>query len=323
MKVKAETSPRRGLEGAPALKSTHPTSSRWIGTLIRMTSAHPAVTRILDVIERLQERPFRTNFVILGEPGTGKEGLARALAQLSRPDGPLVRFDAAGFPEDEALELLCGRGRRAGLAEAADGGTLLVEEVAGFGARVQAALLKLLKTGRCERLGTASVDDVDGWDGLGPGTAAGKRRRMEVGVVAMSDRDLAAEVAAGRFRHDLYYRLARIVLWLPPLRERGEDIGPAAIWTGNRILRAAGVPLELLGAEELRRATPAEKARAIALETEAVEALKAHVWPGNFRELEAVLERALLLYRRGARLGAEEIAAALGPTVSAPPATSA
>ena len=108
-----------------------------------MTSAHPAMTSILDVIERLSDRPYRTNFVLLGEPGTGKEGLARALAQLSCAGGPLVRFDVSGFPEDDALELLCGGGRRGGVAEAADGGTILVEEAAGLGPRVQAALLRL------------------------------------------------------------------------------------------------------------------------------------------------------------------------------------
>lgn len=264
------------------------------------------MTRILDVVERLSDRPYRTNFVLLGEPGTGKEGLGRALANLSCPGGPLVRYDVAGFPEDEALSLLCGSGRRAGVAEAADGGTILVEEAVGLPAQVQAVLLRLLKTGRCEWRGASMVDDGDGM-----GAEQAKSKRLDVRVVAMSDRDLPGEVAAGRFRHDLYYRLARIQLSLPPLRERKEDIGPAVIWMGNRILREARVPLELMGQADFDQAAAGEKLRAIALHPEAIRSLEGHGWPGNFRELEAVLERALLLHRRGPELRAAEIAAAL------------
>jgi DNA-binding NtrC family response regulator len=307
--VKTATTPRRGLEAAPTLKSLHPTASRWIATLIRMTSAHPAMTRILDIVERLSDRPYRTNFVLLGEPGTGKEGLARALSHLSCPGGPLVRYDVAGFPEEEALIALCGGGRRGGLAEAADGGTILIEETAGLGPRVQAALLRLLKTGRCERRGTTALNAGD--DDTEAVARDGKSKRFDVRVIAMSDRDLLPEVTSGHFRHDLYYRLARVVLRLPPLRERIDDIAPAAIWMGNRILQAAHMPRALLGADDFLQATSQEKAQSIALDPAAIVLLKQHNWPGNFRELEAVLERALLLYREGDKLGADEIAAAL------------
>jgi transcriptional regulator of acetoin/glycerol metabolism len=87
---------------APALRSLDPSAARWIGALIRISSPHPAMTRILDVIERLQDRPYRTNFLLAGEPGTGKDGLARALHQLMAPRGALVRLDVAGFPEQAA-----------------------------------------------------------------------------------------------------------------------------------------------------------------------------------------------------------------------------
>jgi two-component system response regulator HupR/HoxA len=126
----------------------------------------------------------------------------------------------------------------------------------------------------------------------------------------MSDHDLPDEVRAGRFRHDLYWRLARIVLTLPPLRERLADLGPAAVWMGNRILRDSGLALELVLAEDYARLSGDDRARAIELPDAAIQALAGHDWPGNFRELEAVLERALLLHRTGRTLGADAIAKA-------------
>jgi DNA-binding NtrC family response regulator len=269
----------------PPLRALHQAAARWIGALIRMTSPHPAMTAALDVVARLQERPYRTNFVLLGEPGTGKEGLARALHQLVCADGPLVRFDVAGFSDADALAALAGDGRRGGAAEAAQGGTLLIEETAGLGPRTQAALIRLLKTGRFD----------------GQADAAGKPPR--VCAIAMSDHDLWAEVRAGRFRHDLYWRLARIVLKLPPLRERKQDIVPAAIWMGNRILRDAGLPFELVTSDDLERTPAADRENLIELKRDAVAALSEPEWVGNLRELEAVLERALLLYREGGSPG--------------------
>lgn len=265
--------------------------------MIRVSSSHPAMTHVLDVIERLQNRPYRTNALILGEPGTGKDGLGRALHQLMAPGAPLVRLDVVGFSEDAGLEALCGKGRRAGAAERAAGGTLMIEEIVGLPARVQEALLRLLKAGRIARVGDA----------------ADRPQRLQVQVIALSDHDVAVAVAAGRLRHDLYHRLARIVLWLPPLRQRKEDVGPTAIWMGNRILKRANLPLDLRATDDLRTAPPQERRRAIEISRDAVDALERHAWPGNFRELEGVLERALLLYRAGQRLDAEAIAAALAP----------
>ena len=287
--------------GGSAFGTMHPAAARWMGALIRMTAPHPALTAILDVIGRLQDEPFRTSFVLLGEPGTGKEGLARALHHLSTStststsaDRPLVRLDVAGFSDDDALAALRGVGKDEGAARRADGGTLLIEEAAGLGPRTQMALLRLLKSGHIDLPG-------------GPEARGAEHDKLRVHAIAMSDHDLAGEVAAGRFRHDLYWRLARIVLTLPPLRERLDDLGPSAVWMGNRILRDAGQPFELVPTEELPRLDPDERARAIELPASAISELRAHDWPGNFRELEAVLERALLLHRAGLVLDAESI----------------
>jgi DNA-binding NtrC family response regulator len=234
---------------------------------------------------------------LLGEPGTGKAGLARALHQLVCPEGPLVRFDVVGFSDDDALAALKGDGKHGGAAQAAAGGALLIGETAGLGPQTQAALIRLLKTGRVD---------------LGPNvkseTPAGERKR--VFAIAMSDHDLLAEMRAGRFRHDLYWRLARIVLKLPPLRERKQDIGPAVIWMGNRILRDAGSPFELVATEDLTRLTPAERGKAIELRRDAIAALAEQEWPGNLRELETVLERALLLYREAGFIDGRAVRAA-------------
>jgi DNA-binding NtrC family response regulator len=289
-------SPIRGkLADGPALKKIDPAAARWIGALIRVSSAHPAMGRILDVVERLTEHPYRTNALVWGEPGTGKGGLARALAQLMAPGRPFVRLDVAGFPEDDALATLCGHGNHPGAAEQANGGYLAIEEVIGLPARVQEALLRLFKTGRVRRLG-ADDDRPD---------------KLQVGAIALGDENVAAAVAAGKLRHDLYWRLARVSLWLPPLRERPEDIPAAAIWMGNRILAAAGVPLELRSTEDLAIAPPNERRRALELAASAITALQAHTWPGNFRELEATIERALLLYRQSSTITDDEIRAAL------------
>ncbi|HEX4461414.1 MAG TPA: sigma 54-interacting transcriptional regulator [Polyangia bacterium] len=264
--------------------------------LTRLASQHPSVRYILDVLTRLRERPYATNVVVRGEPGTGKEGLAHTLHELMHAEGaPLVSVSTAGRPEEVVAAELFGAGPQLkgerpvdGAVAHADGGTLVLDEVIGLSPALQRRLLELVKHGRYHR----EFED--------------RERRSEVGVIVITDGDLKAEVAAGRFRHDLYHKLARLDLVLPPLRERPEDVPGAARWMANRVRLDRGLPatVELEG-------EPHGEADAIVIEKDAIEALRQHRWPGNFRELEIVVERALLLFGNGKRVTADDVQHAL------------
>ena len=264
--------------------------------LKRLASQHPAVRHIFDVIEHLQARPYATNAVIGGEPGTGKEGLAHTLHDLMHPDGgPIVSLSTSGRAEDELAAELFGtapkvRGERPtdGLVVEADGGTLVLDEIIGLSPKLQRRLLELLKRGGYHR---------EGED---------RERRVQLNVCVITDGNLAAEVAAGRFRHDLYHKLARLELVLPPIRERPEDIPQAAVWMANRVLTDRGRPgtVVLEGEGEA-------PAGAIVFRREAIENLRLQRWPGNFRELEIVVERAILLYSDGKQITGGDVTRAL------------
>jgi DNA-binding NtrC family response regulator len=247
----------------------------------RLASAHPGVRYVVDVVERLKARPYSTNVLITGEPGTGKEGLAHTIHELMHPDGaPLISIATGGRSDDDFAAELFGSGPQAkgeratqGAVEMAEGGTLMIDDVAWLSPNLQWRLLDLLRRGAYTRSHEARV------------------RQAQLNVIAITDDDLAKSVAAGRFRHDLFHKLARIHLVLPPLRQRPEDIPAAVEWMARRVLMLRGHAsnVQIEGAE-------APRPDAVVIHKEAIDALRTHNWPGNFRELEVVVERALMLY---------------------------
>jgi len=209
-----------------------------------------------------------TSVLINGETGTGKELIARAIHERSpRRDRTLVKLNcsaiSAGLVESELFGHVKGAftgaaERRVGRFELADGGTLFLDEVSELPVDTQTKLLRVLQEGEFEPVGSSKTIKID------------------VRVIAASNRDLAADVASGRFRADLYYRLNVFPIQVPPLRARAEDIPALAQYFLERFARKLGKPL-----------------RAVDPETLAV--LKAHSWPGNIRDLQNTIERAVIL----------------------------
>jgi len=225
-----------------------------------------AMHEIFHAVRRVA--PTRATVLVTGASGTGKELVARAIHDESeRREGPFVTLNCAAIPESLIESELFGheRGaftdaveRRVGKFEAAHGGTLFLDEVGELAAGVQAKFLRALQERRIERVGGTTSIDVD------------------VRVVAATNRDLEREVADGRFREDLFYRLNVVPIALPPLSERREDIRPLA----EHFLELARDEVGR-GPESLSRA--------------AVAALERYPWPGNVRELENAIHRAVAL----------------------------
>jgi two-component system response regulator AtoC len=243
----------------------------------------PAMRRLLDLVSRVA--PKDVTVLVRGETGTGKELIAGLLhAQSRRAAGPLVRFNCAAIPGELAEAELFGhvRGAFTGAVQArrgyfaqADGGTLVLDEVGELPAAVQAKLLRALQEGEIQPVGASRVENVD------------------VRVVASTNRDLAGEARAGRFREDLYYRLAVVELAVPPLREHREDIPPLV----QEFVRRCR---ERFGAEDVR------------FSPELVEALGRAEWPGNVRQLENTVARLVALAPPG-ELGASAWPELAGP----------
>jgi transcriptional regulator with GAF, ATPase, and Fis domain len=209
-----------------------------------------------------------TTVLVTGESGTGKELVARAIHRTSpRAEGPFVAINCAALPDTLLESELFGHERGAftgadrqkpGRFEQAVGGTLFLDEVAELSAGVQAKLLRVLQEREFQRVG---------------GTVT---LRADVRLIAASNRDLARDVASGRFREDLFYRLNVFTVHLPPLRERGEDV----LLLADHFARSLGA--------RMGKGDPG-------LSREAREAILGHAWPGNIRELQNAVERALIV----------------------------
>jgi DNA-binding NtrC family response regulator len=225
-----------------------------------------AMRPVLDVIARVG--PSDANVLITGENGTGKGLVAQALHAVSARAGkPFISVNMGGLPEGVFESELFGHVRgaftdakadRAGRFELADGGTLFLDEIGNIPLSQQAKMLRTIETGEFERVGSS------------------RTYRASVRLVSATNADLAAEVAAGKFRQDLLFRLNTIQLHLPPLRERREDI-------------------ELLAQHFLKQHVTRYRKAITGFDETALQALRDYSWPGNVRELDHSVERGVLM----------------------------
>ncbi|MBZ0153723.1 MAG: sigma-54 dependent transcriptional regulator [Planctomycetes bacterium] len=231
-----------------------------------LVAASPAMQTIVDLVQRVA--PSRAAVLVHGESGTGKERVATLVHKSSdRRDGPFVKLNCAAIPEalleselfgHEAGAFTGANRRREGRFELADGGTLFLDEIGEMSPAMQAKLLRVLQEGEFERVGgNATI-------------------RVDVRIVAATNRDLAAEVEAGRFRGDLLWRLNVVPIVLPPLRDRTDEIVPLA----RHFLRPG-----------------------LAFAAEAEQALREWSWPGNVRELQNLVQRVGLFCEGGVVTG--------------------
>ncbi len=252
----------------------------------RIVGRSKAIRELQEVIATVA--PTRASVLLEGESGTGKELIARAIhEQSTRRDQAFITVNCAALPEGLVESVLFGHekgaftgatARSAGAFERADSGTLLLDEISEMRLDLQAKLLRAIQEQEFERVGGREVLHVD------------------VRIIATTNRDLRAEVAGGRFRADLYYRLQVVPIRTPPLRERPDDI-PVLI---QGFLKSAEVNLGVKVGD---------------MSPETIEALQAYSWPGNVRELANAVERAVIL-ARGRPLTMESFAPYLsGPII--------
>lgn len=238
-----------------------------LGPEAELVGRSEPMERVRTLIRKVA--PTEARVLITGESGTGKELAATAIHGLSdRRSGPFIRVNSAAIPRDLVESEMFGHekgaftgatSRRRGRFELADGGTLFLDEVADLGPEAQAKLLRVLEAGVVERVGGQRPIDVD------------------VRVVAATNRDLRLEVAEGRFREDLLFRLDVVPLTMPPLRERHGDVPLLVEHALHRLRQRHGLP-------------------PVRFADSALDALRAYGWPGNVRELLNVVERLTILH---------------------------
>src|SRR5271169_630699 len=226
----------------------------------------PKMRAIFDLIQTVA--PQSSRVLITGESGTGKELVARAIHENSlRAQAPFITINCGAFPESLLESELFGymkgaftgaNENRRGLFQAAHGGTLFMDEIGNMSLTMQVRLYRVLQEGKVRPIGSTEETDVD------------------VRIIAATNKDFEKEIAEGRFREDLYYRLSVIPILVPPLRERRDDIPLLARHFLERFRKSMEKPVEGLSPEAVRR-------------------LEAYDWPGNVRELENTMERAVAL----------------------------
>ena len=258
-----------------------PSSTKADAFLQDIVGASPKMHRIFRLISKVA--PTDSTVLLLGESGTGKELVARLIhVQSRRAQGPFVPVHIGAIPETLIESELFGHTRgsftgataeRVGLVEEADGGTLFLDEVGDMPAAAQVKLLRTLERSEVRRLGEND------------------ERVVNVRVVAATHRDLPAEIAAGRFREDLYHRLNVVQIELPPLRDRREDIGLLASYFLDRMAARAG-------------------RGGMAFTADAMELLARYDYPGNVRELENAIEHAMAV-SEGRRIRAADLPGAI------------
>jgi DNA-binding NtrC family response regulator len=243
----------------------------------RLVGDSPAIRHIYAIIEKVANTP--STVLITGESGTGKELIARALHENSaRHQGPFIKINCAAIPKTLMESELFGYekgaftgavGAKPGRFELAHGGTLFLDEIGEIPVEMQVKLLRALQESEFERVG-----------GI-------RTTRVDVRLVAATNRDLEKEIEAGRFRKDLYYRLNVVPIVLPPLRDRKSDI-------------------PVLCAHFIEKYNKRLNKKIEGIDDEALAVLQTYPWPGNIRELENLMER-LIVFSDGPRIGARDL----------------
>ncbi|MFN6146703.1 MAG: sigma 54-interacting transcriptional regulator [Planctomycetota bacterium] len=266
----------RGFAELERLRARLAAENEYLCEEVERSHGAPTMVAESDAMRRVAQQvrivaPTDATVLITGESGAGKEVVARAIHdQGPRRARPMIRVNCGAVPEALFESEFFGHVRgaftgaardRVGRFELADGGTLFLDEVGELPLALQAKLLRVVQEREFERVGD------------------GRTRRVDVRIVAATNRDLQAEVAAGRFRQDLYYRLGVFPIEVPPLRDRVADIAPLA----ERFLRSS-----------------ARRGATMRLDRQALRQLEAHAWPGNVRELHNALERAAIVAVDGA-----------------------
>src|SRR6476469_9123733 len=261
---------RANVFSLPARREMRPRASSQLSQALendtQIVGNSPALKRVLEAVKKVA--PYNSTVLLLGETGTGKELIAQAIHRGSpRCDHPLVRVNCAALPAELIASELFGHEKgaftgamqqRIGRFEAANGGTIFLDEIAELSPEIQVSLLRVLQEKEFERVG------------------GNRTIKTDVRVIAATNKDLWREVSTGRFRMDLFYRLNVFPVHVPPLRERVNDIPVLVDYFAVRLAARTGKKISQI-------------------EKRSLDAMQQYSWPGNIRELQNVIERCVIL----------------------------